>query len=578
MNSSNTYKNDVSIVICGAAGLGIETIEHLLAQIIQQSGYHICATKEYMSRVRGGLNSTEIRVSSNRVRAYIDRIDLFFPFSKGAIERQAYRFTKDTIIIGDTDILKEANKEIEASFIDFSLKKAAKKIGGEVYTNTIVATVIGELLKIDTNLIRNYIKERFSKKGEEVIEKNLEAIEKGCEFAKEIIDNFTIKIKIKPDSTVSQEVLYNGTDMVSIGALAGGCNFLAAYPMSPATGVLTFLAQQQKEFDVIVEQIEDEIAAVNSVIGAWYVGGRGLLSTSGGGFSLMTEGISLAGVTETPLVIHLAQRPGPATGLPTRTAQEDLSLALHAGHGEFPRIILSPGNLEETFILTQKTFNLADKYQIPVFVLTDQYLVNLFYNFEAPDFSKLKIDKHIIETKEDYKRYEITDSGISPRGIPGGKGLVGVDSHEHDDEGHITEDLRDCRKEMVEKRFRKEQEIENDIIPAKLEFAKNYEILVISWGSTYEIIKEAISQISNKKIGFLHFSQIYPLPKKTKKLLKKAKELIIFETNFRNQFAELIKAKTGIEIPYKFSKYIGLSFSVEEIKQSIKSILKEVQK
>jgi 2-oxoglutarate ferredoxin oxidoreductase subunit alpha len=343
--------------------------------------------------------------------------------------------------------------------------------------------------------------------------------------------------------------------------------------MSPSTGVLSFLAKHAGDFGIVAEQAEDEIAAINMGLGAWYAGARAMVTTSGGGFALMTEGLSLAGMLESPMVIHLAQRPGPATGLPTRTEQGDLELALYAGHGEFPRIIFAPGTLDEAFYLTQMGFNLADKYQVPVFVLTDQYLMDSYYNTTAPNLSKVKNQRHSVRTTKDYKRYEFTDNGVSPRGVPGfGEGLVAVDSDEHDTQGHITEDL-DLRIKMVDKRLKKGESLRQDILPPEFTGPENYKILVVCWGSTYNILAEAVRNIGRKDLGILHFRQVYPLPDETVDYLYKAQKTIIVENNATSQFAKLIKLQTGFDIEEKILKYNGLSFYVEELMEKLEEIL-----
>jgi 2-oxoglutarate ferredoxin oxidoreductase subunit alpha len=343
--------------------------------------------------------------------------------------------------------------------------------------------------------------------------------------------------------------------------------------MSPSTAVLVFLAKHGRDFDIIAEQAEDEIAAMNMAIGAWYAGARAMVTTSGGGFALMTEGLSLAGMLESPIVIHLGQRPGPATGLPTRTEQADLELALYAGHGEFPRIILAPGKIEDAFYLTQKAFNLAAKYQVPVFVLTDQYFLDSYYNTASLDSSGVKVEEHILKSAKDYKRYELTDDGISPRGIPGfGKGLVAVDSDEHDTEGHITEDL-DLRIKMVDKRLKKTDLIRAEAVPPELRGPENYKTLIVCWGSTYNVAKEAVTNLGRDNISLLHFKQLCPLHERTADYLNKAEMLIIVESNATSQFGKLIKLQTGMEIENKILKYNGLAFSVEEVVERLSGLL-----
>jgi len=308
-------------------------------------------------------------------------------------------------------------------------------------------------------------------------------------------------------------------------------------------------------------------------LGAWYAGARAMVTTSGGGFALMTEGVSLAGMLESPMVIHLAQRPGPATGLPTRTEQGDLELALYAGHGEFPRIILAPGTIEDAFYLTQQAFNLADKYQVPVFVLTDEYFMDSYYNTAAPDVAKAKVEKHITRTPKDYQRYAFTKTGVSRRGVPGyGEGLVLVDSDEHDTQGHITEDL-DVRIKMVDKRLKKGELLKADIFPPELTGPEDYKSLIVCWGSTYDIAQEAVQKLDRDDVALLHFKQVYPLPDRIADYLQRAKQTIIVENNATSQFGKLIKLHTGIEMDSKLLKYNGLSFTVEELMEKLNEVL-----
>jgi 2-oxoglutarate ferredoxin oxidoreductase subunit alpha len=283
----------------------------------------------------------------------------------------------------------------------------------------------------------------------------------------------------------------------------------------------------------------------------------------------MTEALSLAGMIESPVVIHLAQRPGPATGLPTRTEQGDLELALYAGHGEFPRIILAPGTLEEAFYLTPKAFNLADKYQVPVFVLTDQYFVDSYYNIPDLDLSGVRAERHIVETTVDYRRYEMAKDGVSPRGIPGlGEGLVAVDSDEHDEEGHITEDLG-LRTRMVNKRLAKGEALKADAIAPELVGPKDYQRLVICWGSTFHVVKEALTHLGRSDTAMLHYKQVFPLHSSTADYLKKAKQTVVVESNATGQFRKLIQLYAGVNVDHGLLKYDGLRFSVEDVIQGL---------
>jgi 2-oxoglutarate ferredoxin oxidoreductase subunit alpha len=562
---------DFSIVLCGAAGQGIKTVESLLAHIFQKAGYYVFSTKEYMSRIRGGVNSTEIRIGSHPVKAFIDRIDLVIPLTKGAIDHLKHRIKQNTIIMGEKEIIAKSEKDYQGKIIDLDFSELAKEIGSKIYSNIIAAGVLTKLFDIDITLMKDYLSQRFEDKGKEVLENNYQAADKGFELGSQLISANKVSFSLEKDPKATKMVINNGATTVGIGALAGGCNFICSYPMSPSTGVLSFLADAREHFDVIVEQAEDEIAAINAGLGASYAGGRALVTTSGGGLALMSEGISLAGVSETPLVIHLAQRPGPATGLPTRTLQGDLELALYSGHGYFPRILLAPGTLEEAFYLTQKAFNLAAKYQVPVIVLTDQYFVDSYYTCNPPDVSSVTIEPHIEKNpRKNYQRYAFTETGISPRGIPGAsETIIRADSHVHDQDGFICEDLQENRPKMVKKQKKKLAYITQEALPPELIGPKNYETLLISWGSTYNIINEAIANLENQKIALLHFPQLYPLHHKTKDYLEKAKKIIVIENNTKGQFANLLELTYKISLPKRILKSNGLPFSVEEIQQQI---------
>ncbi len=326
-------------------------------------------------------------------------------------------------------------------YIGVKFLEMAKEMGGAIFSNVIAAGAIACILDVPKSVFESCINDIFARKGEKIVKKDTAAGMKGYEIGKELVDSGRINVEIEKDSKVFDELLLDGTVAVGLGCIAGGCKFMSSYPMTPSTPLQVFMAANSEEFDMIFEQAEDEIAAINMALGGFYAGARSMVATSGSGFALMEEAVGLSGMIETPVVIYIGQRPGPAVGLPTRTSQEDLNLALYSGPGEFPRIIFAPGNFEDAYNLSQKAFNLADHYQTPVFILSDQYFADVFYNQPKFDMEN-KVENHIIKTNRDYKRYEITDTGISPRGIPGfGEGLVVVDSDEHDQMGHLTENL-----------------------------------------------------------------------------------------------------------------------------------------
>ncbi|KPU63976.1 2-oxoacid:ferredoxin oxidoreductase subunit alpha [Thermococcus sp. EP1] len=566
------FKEDVSIVLGGAAGQGIQTVEEILTRVLKLSGYNVYANKEYMSRVRGGINTTEIRVSSKKVRAFIKRIDILIPFKRGVLPWLQNRLSENTVVLGERENVEEEFME-KITFVEVPFNKMAKDVGSPLYLNTIAAGIAVGLFHGDFEILKKYLMKRFGSKGEDVVSKNIEAAEKGYNLGVKLCEEKTIGIDVKKDERVKEEVLLSGTEAIALGAIAGGMNVLTFYPMSPSTGVAVFSAQHAEEFEIIVEQTEDEIAAINMALGAWFAGARGIVTTSGGGFALMSEALSLAGMAENPIVIHLAQRPGPATGLPTRTLQSDLNLVLYSGHGEFPRIVLAPGSIEEAFYLTATAFNLADKYQVPVIILTDQYFVDTYYNLPEFDLSELKLEKHIVETDENYKRYLLTEDGISPRGIPGyGKGVIIANGNEHDEWGDITEDEELSRLMQEKRAIKKLMTIRKNAMMPELIGSEDARYLVISWGSTYHVIKEALESLRRKDIAFLHFKWLYPLPDAVKELLED-KVLIDIEQNVTAQFAELLKKEFGVSVDHKILKYDGRPFSVEEILDALKGVL-----
>jgi len=564
-NETDMEADVLAIVIAGEAGHGVQSIEAIVVESVKKAGFNVFASKEYMSRIRGGVNSTEIRVSSRSVRARSDKIDILVPLAQAAIPHLKNRISKNTVVLGDS-----AQISYEG-LVGVPFNEIAEGLGNPIFSNAIAAGTICGALKTDENVLLSDIKAKFLAKGEAIANGNVEAAKKGYAIGVELADSGKIKTKaLKADPALAKDMLLNGADAIALGALAGGCDAVFAYPMSPGSSVFTPLAGYSKKFDIAVEQVEDEIGVLNMALGAWYAGARALVTTSGGGFALMTEAVSLAGMIESPAVIHLSQRPGPATGLPTRTEQGDLNLALYAGHGYFPRIILAPGDIEEAFKLSALAFELAGKFQVPVFILSDQYFVDSYHNLANLKLPPEKPCKHVVETSAGYKRYTITEDGISPRGIPGfGSGCVAVDSDEHDEEGRITEDLDGVHMDMVAKRMRKTKTIANAALKPVLHGPAKYKTLLVSWGSNCNAIVEAMDIIGSEDLAFLHFPQVYPLPSDTASYLKAAQKLISIECNETGQFADLLKLETGIDIAERILKYNGMPFSVEELAKTI---------
>jgi 2-oxoglutarate ferredoxin oxidoreductase subunit alpha len=365
--------------------------------------------------------------------------------------------------------------------------------------------------------------------------------------------------------------LIAGKEAIAMAAVLAGCRFIAAYPMSPATDIITFLAQNEREFEVFTEQAEDEIAAVNMAIGASFAGARAMTATSGGGFALMVEAVSLAGMIETPLVMVLGQRPGPATGLPTRTAQGDLLFAVHAGHGEFSKLVLAPADVEDIFRQTVRAFNLADRYQIPVIVLTDQFLLDSVFSVEDIRLEPYAPEFHIADPSgiDDYHRYRVTETGISPRLYPGqSRHLVTADSDEHDSRGHITEDLAGIVPEMVEKRLAKHRTLKAAIRPPEEIDVEGTERILVGWGSSRPALLEALEQLQKKgaRTGMIHFTEMWPLPAYR---FPEGKAYWSVENNATGQLARLLRSEYGISFSGEIHRYDGLPLTGAYIQEAL---------
>lgn len=559
--------SDVTIVLGGQAGQGIQTIEFILARVLKRSGYHVFSTKEYMSRIRGGLNTITLRVADRPVAALTSHIDILLPLDPGVPEHVGERMTADTVIVGDAGVLLA-----ERGFLEVPLSSIAKEAGGKIYESTAAVGLLAGILQGDPAIMRDYLREYFKGKKPEVVDHNCIAADLGYEAGRKLHEGGSLSWSIARDRQAANRILVSGAEAVGMGAVAGGCNFVSSYPMSPSTAVLTFLASHDETFGIVAEQAEDEIAAVNMAVAAWYAGARAMATTSGGGFALMEEGISLAGVLETPLVIHLAQRPGPGTGLPTRTEQGDLELALYAGHGEFPRVIYAPGTIEEAFSLTARAFNVAARCQVPVFVLTDQYTMDTYYDLAGFDLDAVTVEKHLVETKPGYQRYRLTENGASPRGVPGfGSGLIAADSDEHDEDGHITESMA-VRRAMVDKRLAKAGLIMEDPVPPVLTGPEDFKVLLAGWGSTCQAIREGLERSGRTDTAHLHFPQVYPLPHQALGYLEQAEKLIVIENNATAQFGRILTLHGGREPDGAVLKYDGLPFTVEELADAIREI------
>jgi len=560
---------DFCLMIAGSAGQGVQTIGNILTKVYSRGGYKVFAHQDYHSRIRGGHNFFQIRVSDTDVFAVEESLDLVVALNSESVIKHKESLKTAGVVIYDS--AKCPGVEAEGKLLDVPFHELAMSSGGNpIFVNSVATGAVLGLMGFGLELAEEMVKEKFSKP--DMFESNIKAIRAGYEYVLSSDKRFDT---ISPLACTSPKMVINGNESIGLGALAAGCSFYSAYPMTPSTSVMGIIAHYQHQFDVCVEQVEDEISAINMALGASYAGARAMTGSSGGGFALMVEGLSLAGIIETPIVIAMIQRPGPATGLPTRTEQSDLLFTLTAGHGEFSRAIFTPGTAEEAFEMTFHAFNLADKHQIPVIVMGDQHLADTYRNIEPFKIDGFKIERHLDEsTSPDYKRFAFTPSGVSPRRIPGKtEGLVVVDSDEHTEDGHITEDL-DIRVKMMDKRVTKKMVgVRKDIIPPKLYGKDSGDILLMGFGSTYGAVREAVDHInaSGKQAAQLHFPQVWPFPAdEVADITKRYKKVYMVENNGTGQLAWIMRAETGISVDGNVLKYDGRAFTVPYILNAIK--------
>jgi 2-oxoglutarate ferredoxin oxidoreductase subunit alpha len=562
---------DYTVKIGGEAGQGLQTVGEVLSRVFSRAGYHVFSNQDYESRIRGGHNFYQIRVSEAPVCSSLEKVDILVALDRASIELHRQELTEHGLVLYDSESLKEVAEE--PAFMDVPFKRLAEETGGSpVMANTVATAAVLGMLNMETSILDDLIRGTFRRKGEEVVRENIKAARAGYEYARDNCPRCGFELA-KP--TGGAKALVNTIEAIALGALFSGCKFYAAYPMTPSTGIMTFLASKASEYGLVVEQAEDEIAAINMALGASFSGVRAMTGTSGGGFALMVEGLSLAGMTETPVVIGLGMRPGPATGFPTRTEQGELLFALHAGHGEFPRVLFAPGSPQEAMRLTNKAFDLAEKYQIPAFVLYDQYLADSQWTYGGLDAGGLAYKDYRLRGEEfkalkEYKRHAFTESGVTPLGVPGdAPHVVVTDSDEHDEEGHIVEDAQ-TRVGMVDKRlFRKLKGLKGEIAPPGRYGADRPETVLVGWGSTYGVMKETVDRLNagGGKAAMLHFSEICPFPEGDGylDLLTGADRTVCVESNATGQFERLMRTETGYEFTRRVRRFDGRPFTVDYI-------------
>lgn len=573
-----------SIKIGGASGTGINTIGMVFSRAFKRANYYTVAYREYPSLIKGGYASFKIDVSDEPINAAASFSDILVAIDRHSFDIMAKEANNGISIIYDSNLIRpteEQNTELKMKSVTpypLPLTIATKEIGGSpIMKNTVLMGAMWKLLGLNEESLINTILDVFNK-TKEIEDKNKECAQKGFTLIQSSRPEFILE-RLSPGSDLSGHISITGNEALAIGAIKAGVRAYFAYPMTPSSTVLSTFAKYAQKYGVVVKQAEDEITAANMTIGANHAGTRAMTGTSGGGFDLMSETISLSGITETPLVIILAQRPGPGTGLPTWTNQGDLRLAINAGHGEFPRIVLAPGDIHECFTLIQDAHNLAEKFQTAVIVLTDKYLAENIYSVDSKDNINVAIDRGELKmTPEKFlERYQITQNGISARWLPGtDANTFTANSDEHQEHGYSTEDLKES-KEMLDKRMRKLDTIMSVLPEPEMFGPEDADVSFISWGSTKHILIDAMKELERegKKINIMNFKYVYPL--KTEKLkifASRAKNLILIENNQTAQLHELINIYTDIKVKDLMLKYDGSPFFVEEIIDKVKTLIK----
>ncbi len=562
---------DVNIRVMGGAGQGVHTAGGLLCRLAVAAGHHFHATQDYMSRIRGGRNSYSVRIREIPVRAGREQADIVLSLDPSLLPHILASVSPGGIVV--CDLPAEEAGSADPRVIAAPLKELAVAAGSPILTNIVGTVIVARALGIPPEAVDRVLTLEF--KGD-FLEKNRAAARLGAGWAEPRVPTGYGM----PEAGFHPRMILSGNEALALGAVAGGCKFAAGYPMTPGSSILLGLSVDGPPLGLVFEQAEDEIAALNMAVGAAYAGARAMVATSGGGFALMAEALSLAGMMETPVVVALAMRPGPATGMPTRTGQEDLAFAFSAGHGEFPRLVLAPGSVEEAYALAHHAMEMSEAYQVPCILLTDQYLADTVVDADPGDFPAPPVNRRIVhgndvprDGKGRYLRFAVTADGVSPMAVPGEPGIVVVsDSDEHTEDGHLTEDHA-VRVAMVEKRMRKGESLAMETLPPLLAGPPDGEVLLIGFGSTKGVIAEAREILSSEGVSAaaVHLRQVAPFPARAvSEILDRYRMALTVENNRTGQLARLIRAETGREVSGTIARFDGLPFTPGEVAERVK--------
>ncbi|MFQ5492753.1 MAG: 2-oxoacid:acceptor oxidoreductase subunit alpha [Candidatus Dojkabacteria bacterium] len=578
------------IKVAGAAGQGVKTSGLVLSKALKRAGFCNFGYTEYPSLIRGGHNVFQIEISDKAINSITKTVDVLLVLNEESIGLHREELADGGIIVFDDgafSINEEHAKhfqEKKIQVIPVELLKLAKESGGTaLMKNTVSLGAIWKIFGLEITILQDTVAGIFNK-TEDMIKINRDAVRAGYDSLGDT-DSYFEKT-FTPKDEFNNHLIISGNESTALGAIAAGVRLYSSYPMTPASAILTYLAKEGTKLGMVVKQAEDEITAANMVVGASFNGTRAMCGTSGGGFDLMQETFSLAGMTETPFVVVVGQRPGPGTGVPTWTAQGDLDVVVNAGHGEFPRIVLAPGDSTESFKLTLEAHNLAEKYQTPVVFLTDKYLAESFFCTPSFVLSDNKVDRGKLVTGADLssmakeERYKLTNDGVSQRWVPGDNANTFVgNSDEHTPKGYSTE-IADEIQPMFEKRMRKYSTILSELPdPEVFGDQENPSICIISWGSNKGVILDAMAELEDgntpdNRMVFVHYSYVWPIkPDTALEMMKKASHTLAIENNYGGQFAGLFQKVTGVQITDRLTKYDSRPFYLEDIVDYLTDIM-----
>jgi 2-oxoglutarate/2-oxoacid ferredoxin oxidoreductase subunit alpha len=570
--------SDMVVRIGGEGGEGVISLGEILTTAVSRGGLNIHSFRTFPAEIRGGLCMFQLRGSSRPALSLKQKVDVFLAFNQEAYDAYVGNIKDGGLLVFDPALTRIDDKLAGRNHVELPLEKICEEVtGGKRSKNMVGLGAMLYFFDIPVKYAHELIQEKFGSKGDDVVGLNIKAVDAGHGYALEHFKAYHREFERQPDR---KQIIITGNEAVALGALAAGVDFIGGYPITPATPIFEYLCKELPKFGGVAIQLEDEIASLASVIGASYAGKRAMTATSGPGLALMSETLNLAAMTELPLVIANVMRGGPSTGLPTKTEQSDLKLAIYGTSGESPRCIMAPLNIEDAFYQTVRAFRIAEKYQMPVILLTDQAMAYSSMNIAMPDLSKLDLGERKLPgadaTRANFDRFQDTEDGISPIPIPGVHDLpymgTGLEHNEHGDPNYTP----DNHVKMTAKRFRKLEALGTKIDNTSFHEEEGAEIGVIGWGSTHGAITEAIEMVEAEvgiKIAQFHPRIISPLREwKVRQFLGPLKKVIVPEENYTGQFAHFLKAKFGIK-PIEVHKADGIPITSEELYKAFKEAL-----